>query len=51
MAEKCRAGGHGIPAFYTATGYGTLMQTGGFPIKFKLGTKDPEILSKPKEVK
>ena len=25
LAEKCRAGGHGIPAFYTATGYGTLV--------------------------
>ena len=23
LAEKCRAGGAGIPAFYTATGYGT----------------------------
>lgn len=28
LAEKVRAGGAGIPAFYTATGYGTLVATG-----------------------
>ena len=28
LAEKCRAGGAGIPAFYTATGYGTEIAEG-----------------------
>ena len=48
MAEKIRSGGAGIPAYYTPTGFGTLVQEGGFPIKFKQGTNEPEILSKPK---
>lgn len=50
LAEKCRAGGAGIPAFYTATGVGTLVETGGFPIKYKLNSKEVEIESdeKPK---
>ena len=34
LAEKCRAGGAGIPAFYTASGVGTLFQKGGLAIKF-----------------
>lgn len=35
LAECLRAGGAGIPAFYTATGTGTtLVEKGGFPIKF-----------------
>ena len=29
-----RAGGAGIPAFYTPTGYGTLVHEGGIPIKY-----------------
>ena len=33
LAEKCRAGGAGIPAFFTPTGVGTLLEQGGFPIK------------------
>jgi 3-oxoacid CoA-transferase len=37
LAEKCRAGGAGIPAFYTPTGVGTLIQDGGFPIKLGEG--------------
>ncbi|MCA0422899.1 MAG: CoA transferase subunit A [Proteobacteria bacterium] len=28
LAERCRAGGAGIPAFYTKTGYGTLIAEG-----------------------
>lgn len=39
LAEKFRSAGAGIPAFYTATGAGTLVQQGGFPIKYKLGGK------------
>lgn len=34
LAERIRAGGAGIPAFFTATGYGTLIQEGGSPIKY-----------------
>uniref|UniRef100_A0A915BCI5 Succinyl-CoA:3-ketoacid-coenzyme A transferase n=3 Tax=Parascaris univalens TaxID=6257 RepID=A0A915BCI5_PARUN len=34
LAERIRAAGAGIPAFFTPTGYGTLVQEGGAPIKF-----------------
>lgn len=44
-----RSGGCGIPAFYTPTGYGTLINNGGFPIKYKLGGKGVEIESKPRQ--
>jgi hypothetical protein len=37
LAERIRAGGAGIPAFYTPTGYGTLIHEGGVPIKYKKG--------------
>lgn len=33
LAEKLRCGGAGIPAFYTSTGYGTVVQEGNYPIK------------------
>src|SRR3990167_2088974 len=49
LAEKIKSGGKGIPAFWTPTGADTLIETGGFPIKFKQGSKDPEILSAAKE--
>ncbi len=31
LAERIRAGGAGIPAFYTPTGYGTAVSEGGLP--------------------
>ncbi|XP_017786752.1 PREDICTED: succinyl-CoA:3-ketoacid coenzyme A transferase 1, mitochondrial-like [Nicrophorus vespilloides] len=34
LAERLRAGGAGIPAFYTPTAYGTLVHEGGAPIKY-----------------
>ena len=34
LAERLRAGGSGIPAFFTPTAYGTLVQAGGMPIKY-----------------
>lgn len=34
LAERIRAGGAGIPAFFTPTGYGTLIHQGGAPIKY-----------------
>ncbi|XP_055840840.1 succinyl-CoA:3-ketoacid-coenzyme A transferase, mitochondrial [Episyrphus balteatus] len=49
IAEKIRAGGAGIPAFYTHTGYATLIQKGGAPIKYGKDGK-VEIYSNPKPV-
>jgi len=34
LAERIRAGGAGIPAFFTPTAYGTLIHEGGSPIKY-----------------
>ncbi|KAF5281615.1 hypothetical protein FQR65_LT02935 [Abscondita terminalis] len=34
LAERVRAGGAGIPAFFTRTAYGTLVHEGGAPIKY-----------------
>lgn len=34
LAERIRAGGAGIPAFFTPTAYGTLVHEGGSPIKY-----------------
>ena len=49
LAERIRAGGAGIPAFYTPTAYGTLIHKGGAPVKYnKKG--EIEISSKSKEV-
>lgn len=39
IAERLRAAGAGIPAFFTATGANTLIQTGEIP--HRLGPKDP----------
>ncbi|POM59159.1 Succinyl CoA transferase, partial [Phytophthora palmivora] len=50
LAERIRAGGSGIPAFYTPTAYGTIIQEGGFAIKLKPdGSID--IPSAPREVR
>lgn len=43
LAEKIRAGGAGIPAFYTPTGVGTLLHKGGMPQLLKKGTKGKQI--------
>lgn len=51
LAEKLRAGGAGIPGFYTPTGVGTVLEKGGFPIKYKADGKTVEIESAPREVK
>lgn len=51
LAEKVRAGGAGIPAFYTPTGVGTVIELGGFPIKLGANGKDVVIGSEPKERK
>jgi len=49
LAERIRAGGAGIPAFYTPTGVGTVVEHGDFPLKYKQGSKEIELKSKPKE--
>ncbi|OAV95472.1 hypothetical protein PTTG_04623 [Puccinia triticina 1-1 BBBD Race 1] len=47
LAEKCRAGAAGIPAFYTPTGYGTPVQTGLIPIRYN--AQDPSKVDIPGE--
>ncbi|KAI8613490.1 3-oxoacid CoA transferase 1 [Chytriomyces sp. MP71] len=54
LAERVRAGGAGIPAFFTATAVGTQVQTGGIPIKYSATAgkgKEPIVLSNPREVR
>ena len=34
LAERIEAGGKGVPAFFTPTGVGTLIQHGGAPIRY-----------------
>lgn len=34
LAERIRAGGAGVPAFFTATGVGTAVSEGGLPIRY-----------------
>ncbi len=34
LAERLRAGGAGIPAFYTPTGAGTVVSEGGLPLRY-----------------
>ena len=50
LAERIRAGGAGVPAFYTPTAYGTLVHRGGAPIKYD-STGNVEIESQPREVR
>ena len=50
MAERLRAGGAGIPAFFTPTGYGTVIQEGGSPIKYN-STGEVVIESEPRETR
>jgi 3-oxoacid CoA-transferase subunit A len=50
FAERLRAGGHGIPAFFTPTGAGTYVETGGLPQRYG---PDGEVVqwSRPREVR
>ncbi|WP_346618705.1 CoA transferase subunit A [Blastococcus montanus] len=50
LAERLRAGGTGIPAFYTPTGVGTLVADGGIPIRYDADGNVVEV-SRPKEVR
>lgn len=49
LAERLRAGGAGVPAFYTPTAFGTLVHMGGAPIKYD-SSGNVQIYSKPREV-
>jgi len=51
LAEKIRAGGSGIPAFYTPAGAGTYLETGQIPIKFAPDGKTVIAYNKPREVR
>jgi 3-oxoacid CoA-transferase subunit A len=50
LAERLRAAGMGIPAFYTPTGVGTLVADGGLPIRYD-GHGDVALASEAKEVR
>ena len=54
LAERLRAGGAGIPAFFTRTAFGTQIQEGGVAIKYGPGgaaADDVEIRSEPREAR
>src|SRR5215216_5139436 len=50
LAERMRAGGSGIPAFFTATGVGTQVADGGLPWKYD-DAGNIIVASPPKEVR
>jgi len=50
LAERLRAGGAGIPAFYTPAGVGTQVAEGGLPWRYD-GHGDVAVASPPKEVR
>jgi len=50
LAEKLRAGGAGIPAFYTKAGVGTQVSDGGLPQKYD-ANGGIAVASAPKEVR
>ncbi|MBC2932406.1 CoA transferase subunit A [Nocardioides sp. zg-1228] len=50
LAERMRAGGSGIPAFYTATGVGTQVAEGGLPWRYD-DSGNVIVASPPKETK
>ena len=50
LAERLRAGGAGIPAFYTLAGVGTQVADGGLPRRYD-GSGGVAVASEPKEVR
>jgi 3-oxoacid CoA-transferase/3-oxoacid CoA-transferase subunit A len=50
LAEKLRAGGAGIPAFFVPTGAGTAISDGGLPLRFGPGGRVAKV-SSPKETR
>jgi 3-oxoacid CoA-transferase len=51
LAERLRAGGAGIPAFYTPCAAGTIVQEGGTPIKYNPEDGSVDIASEPRELR
>ncbi|KAI7767499.1 hypothetical protein LZL87_010827 [Fusarium oxysporum] len=52
LAERCAAGGKGIPAFYTPAGVGTVVQNGDLPSRNKpIGSSGDAKFPDPKDVK
>ena len=51
LAERLRAGGCGIPAFYTPAGVGTQVAQGGLPWKYAAGGGDIAVPSPKKETR
>jgi len=50
LAERLRAGGAGIPAFYTPAGVGTQVELGGLPLRYD-GAGGIALASEPKETR
>ena len=50
LAERLRAGGAGIPAFFTLAGVGTQVAEGGLPVRYD-GSGGVALASEPKEVR
>jgi 3-oxoacid CoA-transferase subunit A len=50
LAERLRAGGVGIPAFYTASGVGSQVADGGLPRRYR-GDGTVAVASQPKETR
>lgn len=50
LAERCRAGGAGIPAFYTPAAFGTVVQTGELPLRHN-ADGSVQSYSQPRDVK
>ncbi|MFE1785226.1 CoA transferase subunit A [Streptomyces sp. NPDC059506] len=51
LAERLRAGGTGIPAFYTPAGVGTPVAEGGMPLRYAPGGGSVALASQPKETR
>ncbi|TPQ16886.1 CoA transferase subunit A [Streptomyces sporangiiformans] len=51
LAERLRAGGAGIPAFYTPAGVGTQVARGGLPWRYAAGGGTVAVASPPKETR
>jgi 3-oxoacid CoA-transferase len=51
LAERLRAAGAGVPAFYTPTAFGTIVQEGGFGIKLDPNGGEPLIASEARETR
>jgi 3-oxoacid CoA-transferase subunit A len=50
LAEKLRAAGAGIPAFFTPSGVGTVVADGGLPLRYD-GAGNVAVTSEPKETR